>query len=173
MTDPRKTESYRRLFRAVEPIAGPHLELHIAGDGPNRTLIESFAAPSVIKGMRAVFHGRIAHEAMPAFFADGDIFAWPGEGEAFGLIYLEAQAAGLPVAAGYSLGVHTVIFQFVHANIPFDEGNSGFSAMLMSLIADPQHGYSIGKMAQDWVLEHRSLDAAARRLTAILDALDS
>jgi glycosyltransferase involved in cell wall biosynthesis len=168
MADSRKTESYRRLFDALAPIAGPHLQLSIAGDGPNRRLIESFAAPAITKGMRIVFHGRIPPEAMPAFLAEGDIFAWPGIGEAFGLIYLEAQAAGLPIAAEHSLGVHTVISQFVHANGPNCDANLGFAGMLLSLIADPRHRLSMGKMAQNWVRNERSIDAAARRLTAIL-----
>ena len=32
-------------------------------------------------------------------YASGAIYVWPGFGEAYGLAYLEAQAAGLPVVA--------------------------------------------------------------------------
>jgi glycosyltransferase involved in cell wall biosynthesis len=169
MADPRKTDSYRSLFSTLEPLAGPHLDLSIAGDGPNRQLIEEMAAPLMAKNMRVVFHGEIPHVRMPKFFSTGDIFAWPGMGEAFGLTYLEAQASGLPVAAEPSLGVRSVISEFAHGNAQPLPKCSGFSSMLIPMISSLEHACSRGQTAQKWVLEHRSLASAANRLVAIFD----
>ena len=41
--------------------------------------------------------------------AEGALYAWPGFGEAYGLAYLEAQAAGLPVVAQDIDGVPGVV----------------------------------------------------------------
>ena len=46
---------------------------------------------------------------MPSIYGRGAIYAWPGCGEAYGLAYLEAQAAGLPVVAQDIDGVPGVV----------------------------------------------------------------
>ena len=43
--------------------------------------------------------GPIPDRDMPALFRAADVFAFPSEREGFGLVVLEAQAAGLPVVA--------------------------------------------------------------------------
>jgi glycosyltransferase involved in cell wall biosynthesis len=43
--------------------------------------------------------GPIPDDDMPALFRAADLFAFPSEREGFGLVVLEAQAAGLPVVA--------------------------------------------------------------------------
>ena len=46
---------------------------------------------------------------MPSIYGNGALYAWPGYGEAYGLAYLEAQAAGLPVVAQDMDGVPGVV----------------------------------------------------------------
>ena len=53
--------------------------------------------------------GRAAPDEMPSSICRGAIYAWPGCGEAYGLAYLEAQAAGLPVVAQETAGVPEVV----------------------------------------------------------------
>ena len=43
--------------------------------------------------------GPVADAEMPALYRAADAFAFPSEREGFGLVVLEAQAAGLPVVA--------------------------------------------------------------------------
>jgi glycosyltransferase involved in cell wall biosynthesis len=43
--------------------------------------------------------GPVAEEDMPALYRAADVLAFPSEREGFGLVVLEAQAAGLPVVA--------------------------------------------------------------------------
>ena len=46
---------------------------------------------------------------MPDVLYSAGIYVWPGYGEAYGLAYLEAQAAGLPVVAQDIAGVPEVV----------------------------------------------------------------
>ena len=46
---------------------------------------------------------------MPSIYGSGALYVWPGCGEAYGLAYLEAQAAGLPVVAQDIAGVPDVV----------------------------------------------------------------
>lgn len=83
-------ERFDRLIRAVAEAPGATLLL--AGDGPARDALGKLAA---IEGIadRVVFAGPVAHarEMLCAM----DVFASPGE-DTFGLVVLEAIAAGLP-----------------------------------------------------------------------------
>ena len=40
---------------------------------------------------------------------EGGTYVWPGTGEAYGIAYMEAQAAGLPVVAQKTAGVPEVV----------------------------------------------------------------
>ena len=83
-------ERFDRLIRAVREV--PAATLLLVGDGPARVALEKLAA---IEGIadRVVFAGPVAHarEMLCAM----DVFASPSD-ETFGLVVLEALAAGLP-----------------------------------------------------------------------------
>ena len=53
--------------------------------------------------------GRIARQDMVQYYSAADLFAFPGIGESLGMVYLEAQACGLPVVALDSPGVSQVV----------------------------------------------------------------
>jgi hypothetical protein len=58
---------------------------------------------------RVIFLGAVASDMLPACYAAADIFVHPnriegGDFEGFGLVFLEAAAAGLPVIAGETGG---------------------------------------------------------------------
>ena len=64
----------------------------IVGDGPQREeLIERYP--------NAVFPGTRFNEELADYFANADIFVFPSKTDTFGLVNLEAMAAGIPVAA--------------------------------------------------------------------------
>ncbi len=46
---------------------------------------------------------------LPALYAAADLYLWPAINEAYGMAFLEAQAAGLPVVAGRTGGVPAVV----------------------------------------------------------------
>ena len=63
-----------------------------------------------------IFTGSVPWDEVPAYTDAGDVFAMPCrtrllglEPEAFGIVFLEAQACGLPVLAGPSGGVHETL----------------------------------------------------------------
>ena len=101
-------EPYKRLERpiflnvgrvAVEKNIEAFLKLDlpgtkvIVGEGPQREDL-------IAKYPDAVFPGAKFGEELAAYFANADVFAFPSLTDTFGLVILEAMAAGLPVA-GY------------------------------------------------------------------------
>ena len=86
----------------------PQLRLVVMGDGPERhdceALLPVSARPDVL------FVGAVAEEDKPRFHASADLFVAPNlGGESFGIVLLEAMAAGLPVVASDIAGFRTVL----------------------------------------------------------------
>ncbi len=70
--------------------------LVMGGDGPAREDIEAHAAD---RGVDARFLGFLDREELPAFYSALDVFGFPSPVETQGLVALEANACGTPVAA--------------------------------------------------------------------------
>jgi phosphatidylinositol alpha-1,6-mannosyltransferase len=88
----------------------PEARLLLVGDGPYRRAVERLARRLGVEDS-VVFTGSVAPGEVPAHMDAGDIFAMPCrsrllglEAEAFGIVFLEAAACGIPVVAGESGG---------------------------------------------------------------------
>jgi phosphatidylinositol alpha-1,6-mannosyltransferase len=81
----------------------------IVGDGPERGAIEATLRANGLASMVRLL-GRVADEEVCAAYAMADLFVMPnipvsGDSEGFGLVTLEARAAGLPVVAAGLEGI--------------------------------------------------------------------
>ena len=94
-------EAFRRLGRP----------LVVAGDGPNRAALAAAAPP----GVR--FTGRISDEALSDLYARCRALLYPQE-EDFGIVAVEAQAAGRPVIAFGRGGAADTVVPFGAAGAP-------------------------------------------------------
>ena len=89
------------LLRAAAQVrkAGHDFRLMIGGDGPLRSFLEETAAALELDGCVS-FLGRVADDVLPAMYSACDAFVLPTSAlECFGLIAIEALAAGRPVLA--------------------------------------------------------------------------
>lgn len=82
----------------------PNTRLALVGDGPARAHLEQY-----FKGLPVKFMGYMRGEALSQAYASADIFTFPSSLETFGLVVVEAMAAGLPVVASRVGGVSDVI----------------------------------------------------------------
>lgn len=88
----------------------PNARLLLVGDGPNRVGVERLASRLGVSDS-VIFTGSVPWDEVPAYTDAGDVFAmlcrtrlFGLEPEAFGIVFLEAQACGLPVLVGDSGG---------------------------------------------------------------------
>ena len=103
-----------------------------------------------------------------SYLGQGGIYVWPGCGEAYGLAYLEAQAAGMPVVAQATAGVPAVV-RHGETGILTPEGDvAAYAAAIRDLIRDDAKRQAYGRAARGFVLGERSLALASRRLAGLL-----
>ena len=84
-------KGFDTLIRAFKKVANPRLSLKIAGDGP----LESYLKQLAEEDKRIQLVGRV--EDVPEFLSEVDLVMVPSVSEAFGLVCLEAKAAGKAV----------------------------------------------------------------------------
>ncbi len=161
-----KMDSYIMLAGALHTIRERPWTLTIVGDGPMRGEVERLFAD--FGPGRITWLGERGPAEIAQALASSGIYVWPGCGEAYGLAYLEAQAAGLPVVAQHTAGVPEVVKAGVTGYLTPDGDIAAFAAAIGALLAQPSLRSDLGACARRFVLEERSLDIAAARLDDIL-----
>lgn len=169
MRNERKLASFRMLACALERLTDRRVHLSIAGDGLYRREIETLF-DGVGRLHEVQFLGAVAADAIPALMAGSDVFLWPGVGEAYGLVFLEAQAAGLPVVACRDRGVPDVVVEGETALLCAQGDDAAMSANLRRLLSEPELRQAFSNKARQFVMQERSVDAAALQLKALIAA---
>lgn len=114
----------------------PSVRLTIAGDGPQRPALERYIKRERISGS-VNFAGFVSEDDKPALLAGADIACFPSlYGESFGIVLIEAMAAGAGVVlGGNNPGYATVLGKQKELLIdPLDI--EAFSARLERLLRD-------------------------------------
>ena len=86
----------------------PRLRLCVVGEGPERERCQQMVPPSIRPDV--LFVGRVDEATKPRYHASADLAIAPNTGgESFGIVLLEAMAAGLAVVASDIPGFRTVV----------------------------------------------------------------
>ena len=165
-----KLASYRLLAEALGQLLDLDWRLQVCGDGPARAEVE--AAFAGFPDGRIAFLGAVEEDALPDLLAGGDLCVWPAVNEAYGMALLEAEAAGLPVVAGRSLGVPSVVAEGETGLLVPPGEASPFAAAVRELLTDPARRKVMGRAAAEKVRREHDLAAAAARLDGFLKDLE-
>ena len=163
-----KLASYRVLAEALALLKDRPWQALLVGDGPARAEVESLMAPL---GPRVRFAGAVPHEALPALYAAADLYLWPAIDEAFGMAFLEAQAAGLPVVAGRTGGVPAVVADGITGFLTSIGDAQAFASAVARLLEAPAERERLAAAARARIAAHHDERAAAHALAAALRTL--
>ncbi len=157
-----KLDSYRLLAGALGRLPRRDWTLLVVGGGDARTAVEQ--ALGALPPGRVVYAGIREPDQMPGYCAASDIYVWPATGEAYGMAFLEAQAAGLPVVAGRVRGVPDVTRENETALLVKENDIDEFAAQIARLLDDDGLRRRMGAAALAFAGGERNLETAARRL---------
>ncbi|MGI9390551.1 MAG: glycosyltransferase family 4 protein [Boseongicola sp.] len=162
-----KLESYRLLANALAQL-GPQLpwSLSVVGDGAIKAEVESLFTD--FGADRVTWHGELATPEVADLMSQSALYVWPGYGEAYGLTYLEAQAAGLPVVAMNVAGVPEAVEHEVTGLLTRKDDAAEFARSIERLLTGRDELMRMGQAARQKILSERTLDQAAKTIDEIL-----
>jgi phosphatidylinositol alpha-1,6-mannosyltransferase len=154
----------------------PNLVLAISGSGRDRDRLERIATKSHVD---VRFLGRVPDDELAPLYGAADVFAapcrnrWAGlEQEGFGIVFVEAAAAGVPQVAGASGGTDEAVTDGETGLVvarPSDV--DAVAAAVGRLVDDADLRRRMGEAARARAVAQFAYDVLARRLGAALDGL--
>ena len=169
MRDGAKLESYRDLARALAHLPPGSWHLTIVGDGPRRDAVGALFAGFPTHSL--TWAGLASESEVRRHLTAADVFVWPGVGEALGMVYLEAQAAGCPVVAYRTDGTTSVVAEGRSGRLVAPGDVAALAAAMATLHADPALRVRMGSAARAFVHGERSVAHAAHILAETLGPL--
>ncbi len=173
---PRK--GFDVVIEAVARLAAtrPALRLVIAGAGRDQSRLERVARRH---GAPARFLGRVPDDELAQLHGCVDVFAmvcrnrWFGlEQEGFGIVFLEAAAAGVPQLAGDSGGSHEAVVDGVTGSVVSRPRSvEVVAAALAALVDHPQRRRRMAEAGRRRAVEEFTYDALAGRLAEAIAAV--
>ena len=157
-----KMESYRRIAAALDHLHLPW-DLTVIGGGPEEAALDALFAPH---RTRVALLGTVTDPGIiRRQMEQADLLLWPGVGEGVGMVWLEAQAAGLPVVAEDGPAARAVISGGVLC--PPDKP-IGLATGLAEAAARRE---TLSAQGRAHVEARHSLTSAATRLRAVIEGL--
>jgi glycosyltransferase involved in cell wall biosynthesis len=143
--------------------------LVLVGDGPQEERLRSLAR-ALIPG-RHRFVGRIHRGELHQYYSAADIFVFPGIGESLGMVYLEAQACGLPVVAFDNGGIAEVVRPGLTGILTPFKDRQAYLQAVERLLCDPHTRSTMGTAATAYVHKKHDLRHNYRELEAALQQI--
>jgi phosphatidyl-myo-inositol dimannoside synthase len=164
---PRKdTASLLRAF-AIVLRRIPGAQLRIIGGGPELPRLKVLARQLSIASS-VHFEGAVpGSDLVRRAYLESDVFCLPSLQEGFGIVFLEAMAAGLPVVAARAGATPEVVEDGVTGILVPPRGASALADALTLLLRDPQRARSMGRAGIARVRDFDRTAVAARFLGAV------
>ncbi len=161
-----KLHSYQHLASALQKLLHLPWQLSIVGDGALQTDVRRLF--DTVPPERIHWHGQLEPADIAQLFARCGLYVWPGCGEAYGLAYLEAQAAGLPVVAYRTAGVPEVVVNGRGGILTPAGDEQAYAAAIEQLLGDRGLRQRLADQAADYVQQAHGPEQVARGLGTVL-----
>ena len=141
--EPRK--GVDRLVRAMATVQqrASDVQLVIVGDGPGRPALESQARELNVD---ALFAGRVSDADLPGYYQAADVVCSPALGdESFGIVLLEAMAAGRPIVATNIAGYAELLESAGCARLAEVDSPDSLAREISAVLEDPELARRLGE----------------------------
>ncbi len=140
-----KRKGLRYLLEAYGRLKWDNPDLRLLVVGPGNPDKDSYHVLGSQNLQDVEFLGRVPYEDLPRYYASADIFCSPATGgESFGIVLLEAMAAGKPVVASDIEGFRGVMQDGEQGLLFLNKNVESLASQLQTLIRDPETRGSMG-----------------------------
>ena len=160
---------YKGVDDLIRAMRNVRARLLIAGDGPMRPAWEALARQLKLEA-RVRFMGDVASVDLPGLYAAADVFVLPSNSraEAFGIVLLEAMAAGLPcITTELSTGTSYVVEDGVTGFVVPPRSPGELARAINRLLADSELRRALGEAGQRRVLREFTVEKMTVRIEAV------
>ena len=142
-----RRKGFDLLIEAFRAAAPAHAVLAIAGEGEERAALRALAGDD--PRIRLLGFRRDIATLYGAF----DLFVSPAREEPFGLVFLEAMAAGCPILATATEGAREVV---QHGLLPVED-RAALQAALAGTVREPRRSYDLSAWSKSRALDRLDL----------------
>jgi glycosyltransferase involved in cell wall biosynthesis len=153
------------LLRAAAQLRSriPELEVRIAGNGPEEPRLKRLWNELKL-GSTVVWLGDVSQKTLAAEYNRADVFCLPSVQEGFGIVFLEAMAAGKPIVAARAAAVPEV----VRHGLLVEPGNEeALGEALEKLYSDSSLRDCLACRGREWVRQFDAPCVAERFLSEL------
>jgi glycosyltransferase involved in cell wall biosynthesis len=162
LVDVKDQATLIRAFHIVQK-TNPHAELHLLGDGPLRTKLETLSKHLEVD-QSVIFHGASDHVA--EFLSELDVFVLSSLSEGLPIAILEAMSAGLPIVSTRVGGICEVAIEHTVAAY-CEAGDPESLAHTMLSVVDSERIKLMGRAGQAIAKESFSIETMSRNYEAL------
>jgi glycosyltransferase involved in cell wall biosynthesis len=147
----------------------PHIVLNLAGDGPDRSMLEKLATDLGIAD-RVLFLGYRAQSEIRALLKGTDVFVMTSFAEGVPVVLMEAMAAGVPVIATRIAGVPELVEDRTTGLLIPPGDVAATTAAIGTLLRDRELRERFSKAGREKVEREFNINCESMWLAQILDA---
>ena len=159
-----KRKGLRYLLEAYGRLKWDMPDLRLIVVGPGTPDKDSYHVLSSQNLQDVEFVGRVPYEDLPRYYASADVFCSPATGgESFGIVLLEAMAAGKPIVASGIEGYRGVMQHGRQGSLFQNKSVESLASELQNLILDPDLRRKMGEQGRTTAQQYR-WQVVARRV---------
>jgi phosphatidylinositol alpha-1,6-mannosyltransferase len=172
MAEHDRTKNLDALIRAFAALQDdfPEARLRIVGEGSLRPGLLRLVA-ELGQGHRIDLPGRLTDPDLGQAYAAASVFALPSDKEGFGIVYLEAWKAGLPVICGSGGAAPEVVEDGVSGLVADAADEAGLARAIGRLLADGGLRQRMARAGQARIRAEYSHEALVANLSALWQRL--
>lgn len=161
------------LLEAAQKLArdGAKFKLLVAGDGPEKESLQAYAKECDLEE-NVEFIGWIDSSEVVNYYHLADVFAGPSLHEALGLVFVEAQASGVPVVASNVDGIPGIVADGETGFLVDTKSGDQLYDKLKTLYKNPKLRQSMAEKAPKQIADQYSWENVARRYAEVFSRLE-
>ena len=169
-----RRKGFDHVIRALPLLLKQGLDAHyvVIGIGEDSGYLQALAEELGVD-RRVHLLGHVSYEDLPRWYSACDVFAMPnrdigGDTEGFGLVYLEAAAAGKPAVAGRAGGTGSAVVDGVTGLRVDGAQLEQVARALARLLSSPEEAAKIGDNGRQRVLEYFTHERRVEQIRSLV-----